>query len=239
MVKTVQIFATQTVQRRENPSISSGDAPVKSPASSNGGSRPNEATFNSPKKIKKDSHVPVKGTKCPHKALPKKKVARRTSSDSGDLQSATNNRDDVPMLENARMGREELPVTGHSIDDQFDLTESVVRPMQKQKSCALPTAPNAISKGNKSAKIATEPASGLSKIRSMTSDEVTESGGRNDKHYKKFDFFYRRTAFRSMTEFYKGLFKPILDKWREGERKSTKNFVLSYFWKLSDMEVQQ
>ena len=146
MVKTVQIFATQTVQRRENLSVSSGDAPAKSSASSNGGSRPNEATFNSPKKIKKDSHVPVKGTKCLNKAVPKKKVAQRSSSDSGDLQSVTNNRDDVPMLESARMGQEELPVTGHSIDDQFDLTESVVRPMQKQKSCALPTAP---SKGNK------------------------------------------------------------------------------------------
>ena len=47
----------------------------------------------------------------------------------------------------------------------------------------------------------------------------------SEKYYKKFDFFYRRTAFRSMTEYYKGLFKPILDKWREGERKSTKNFV--------------
>ena len=47
----------------------------------------------------------------------------------------------------------------------------------------------------------------------------------SEKYYKKFDFFYRRTAFRSMTEFYKGLFKPILDRWREGERKSTKNFV--------------
>tara|TARA_B100000780_G_scaffold150573_1_gene105181 strand:+ start:95 stop:469 length:375 start_codon:yes stop_codon:yes gene_type:complete len=47
----------------------------------------------------------------------------------------------------------------------------------------------------------------------------------NEKYYKKFDFFYRRTAFRSMTEFYKGLFKPDLDKWREGERKSTKNFL--------------
>lgn len=48
---------------------------------------------------------------------------------------------------------------------------------------------------------------------------------KNEKYYKKFDFFYRRTAFRSMTEFYKGLFKPILDKWREGERKSTKNYI--------------
>lgn len=29
----------------------------------------------------------------------------------------------------------------------------------------------------------------------------------SDKYYKKFDFFYRRTAFRTMTEYYKGLFK--------------------------------
>ena len=28
-----------------------------------------------------------------------------------------------------------------------------------------------------------------------------------------------------MTEFYKGLFKPSLDKWRDGEKKSTKNFL--------------
>ena len=61
---------------------------------------------------------------------------------------------------------------------------------------------------------------------------------RNEKYYKKFDFFYRRTAFRSMTEFYKGLFKPNLDKWREGERKSTKNFVLNYLWKKSELEYR-
>jgi hypothetical protein len=59
-------------------------------------------------------------------------------------------------------------------------------------------------------------------IQKLSSDNSSE---KNEKYYKKFDFFYRRTAFRSMTEFYKGLFKPILDKWREGERKSTKNFV--------------
>lgn len=35
-----------------------------------------------------------------------------------------------------------------------------------------------------------------------------------DKYYKKFDFFYRRTAFRTMTEYYKGLFRPNLDRWR-------------------------
>ena len=41
-----------------------------------------------------------------------------------------------------------------------------------------------------------------------------------------------------MTEFYKGHFKPRLDKWREGERKSTKPFVLQYLWKKSEMDVQ-
>lgn len=54
------------------------------------------------------------------------------------------------------------------------------------------------------------------------------NGKSKDKYYKKFDFFYRRTAFRSMTEYYKGQFKPVLDQWREGERKSAKNFA-SYF----------
>lgn len=43
-----------------------------------------------------------------------------------------------------------------------------------------------------------------------------------EKYYKKFDFFYRRTAFRTMTEYYKGLFKPNLDRFREVEKKLTK-----------------
>lgn len=63
-------------------------------------------------------------------------------------------------------------------------------------------------------------------VPNTTSDtNLGEQSEMNEKYYKKFDFFYRRTAFRSMTEFYKGLFKPDLDKWREGERKSTKNFL--------------
>lgn len=45
---------------------------------------------------------------------------------------------------------------------------------------------------------------------------------RNEKYYKKFDFFYRRTAFRTMTEYYKGLFKPNLDRFREIEKKLSK-----------------
>jgi hypothetical protein len=57
----------------------------------------------------------------------------------------------------------------------------------------------------------------------------------SEKYYKKFDFFYRRTAFRSMTEYYKVMFKPILDKWREGERKSTKNFVQQFICKNASL----
>ena len=71
-------------------------------------------------------------------------------------------------------------------------------------------------------------------------DDLQKLGSDNssdkiEKYYKKFDFFYRRTAFRSMTEFYKGLFKPILDKWREGERKSTKNFVQQFICKNANL----
>ena len=107
--------------------------------------------------------------------------------------------------------------------------------MTKHKSQALPAKATAANSKELSGSLGNEPASELPR---RISCDASEAGGKSDKHYKKFDFFYRRTAFRSMTEFYKGLFKPILDKWREGERKSTKNFVLSYFWKLSDMEVQ-
>jgi hypothetical protein len=42
-----------------------------------------------------------------------------------------------------------------------------------------------------------------------------------------------------MTEFYKGLFKPDLDKWREGERKSTKNFLHQYLWKKSQNDSKK
>ena len=127
------------------------------------------------------------------------------------------------------------PEKGQSLAAQDDLTESAGRSMKKHKSQALPAKATAPNSKEISLSLGTEPATGLPR---KTSCDASEAGGRSDKHYKKFDFFYRRTAFRSMTEFYKGLFKPILDKWREGERKSTKNFVLSYFWKLSDMEVQ-
>lgn len=90
--------------------------------------------------------------------------------------------------------------------------------------------------GCNSADFVTKPAS-TEGMRIAEQQSLSKQDCRKNEHghYKKFDFFYRRTAFRSMTEFYKGLFRPILEKWREGERKSTKNFVLSYFVKLSEI----
>ena len=41
-----------------------------------------------------------------------------------------------------------------------------------------------------------------------------------------------------MTEFYKGLFKPNLDKWRDGEKKSTKNFLHSHVSDLSNSNLE-
>ena len=41
-----------------------------------------------------------------------------------------------------------------------------------------------------------------------------------------------------MTEFYKGLFKPNLDKWRDGEKKSTKNFLHNHVSDLSISNIE-
>lgn len=41
-----------------------------------------------------------------------------------------------------------------------------------------------------------------------------------------------------MTEFYKGLFKPSLDKWRDGEKKSTKNFLHNHVSEVSNTSLE-
>lgn len=93
---------------------------------------------------------------------------------------------------------------------------------------------NHVSDSN-TADVSTRPPAAIHAMDEFDRNPKLDSRKNEHGHYKKFDFFYRRTAFRSMTEFYKGLFRPILEKWREGERKSTKNFVLSYFVKLSEI----
>lgn len=40
-----------------------------------------------------------------------------------------------------------------------------------------------------------------------------------DKYYKKFDFFYKRTCFRLMAEFYKLTFAPYQKLWIDQRRR--------------------
>ena len=52
-----------------------------------------------------------------------------------------------------------------------------------------------------------------------TGDNEKAGGHRRPKkgeknYYENFDFFFKRTGFRTMTLFYKVAFKPIFDKWR-------------------------
>lgn len=47
-----------------------------------------------------------------------------------------------------------------------------------------------------------------------------KSANSGERQYKKFDFFYRRTVFRNMNEYYKDLFNPILKKFKGGDRSS-------------------
>lgn len=49
---------------------------------------------------------------------------------------------------------------------------------------------------------------------------VSASQVNPDKYYKKFDFFYKRTCFRLMGEFYKHLFQPYQKKWVDQRKKS-------------------
>lgn len=51
----------------------------------------------------------------------------------------------------------------------------------------------------------------------------------NDKYYKKFDFFYKRTCFRLMSEFYKLLFQPYQKQWVEQKKKSSMVALLQAF----------
>ena len=43
--------------------------------------------------------------------------------------------------------------------------------------------------------------------------DQNEMDANPDKYYKKFDFFYKRTCFRLMAEFYKLTFQPFQKQW--------------------------
>lgn len=45
-----------------------------------------------------------------------------------------------------------------------------------------------------------------------------KKGDRN--YYQNFDFFFKRTCFRTMTLFFKLAYKPFFDKWKSNKKKS-------------------
>ena len=51
----------------------------------------------------------------------------------------------------------------------------------------------------------------------------------NDKYYKKFDFFYKRTCFRLMAEYFKHLFQPFLKLWIEEKKKMQMSELIAQF----------
>eukprot|EP00347_Sterkiella_histriomuscorum_P007809 403347478 len=60
-------------------------------------------------------------------------------------------------------------------------------------------------------------------------EEVPTQEHTPDKYYKKFDFFYKRTCFRLMAEFFKSLFQPFQKMWIEQKKKSPMTQLLHSF----------
>jgi len=56
-------------------------------------------------------------------------------------------------------------------------------------------------------------------------------GSRPEKYYKRFDFFYKRTCFRLMSEFFKHIFQPFQRQWLEEKKATDMEEVLTCFMK--------
>lgn len=70
-------------------------------------------------------------------------------------------------------------------------------------------------------------------MRGIVSNDEEEpaaaSSSSSDKYYKKFDFFYKRTCFRLMAEFYKLTFQPYQKQWIDQRRRSDlKELIVQY-----------
>jgi hypothetical protein len=49
----------------------------------------------------------------------------------------------------------------------------------------------------------------------------------SDKYYKKFDFFYKRTCFRLMAEYFKLSFQPYQKQWIDQRRRTDLKELIS------------
>ncbi|TNV80726.1 hypothetical protein FGO68_gene16530 [Halteria grandinella] len=59
----------------------------------------------------------------------------------------------------------------------------------------------------------------------------------SDKYYKKFDFFYKRTCFRLMAEYYKQTFQPYQKLWIEQRRKTDLKVLIQQYAEANFQQV--
>ena len=63
---------------------------------------------------------------------------------------------------------------------------------------------------------------------------ATETSADNpQKYYMNFDFYFKRTSFRTMTLYFKTLFKPFLEKWKAQKKNRDIKPILVEFMKTS------
>eukprot|EP00347_Sterkiella_histriomuscorum_P023107 403335920 len=65
----------------------------------------------------------------------------------------------------------------------------------------------------------------LNEIDQIQQDQTSQS----DKYYKKFDFFYKRTCFRLVSEYFKHLFSPYQKSWVEQRKKTCIKTLIAEF----------
>jgi hypothetical protein len=59
--------------------------------------------------------------------------------------------------------------------------------------------------------------------------ELADETLATNKYYMNFDFYFKRTSFRTMTLYYKTAFKPYFEKWKAEKRKVPISVCLAEF----------
>lgn len=58
-----------------------------------------------------------------------------------------------------------------------------------------------------------------SKMEMKNLAELAQKNQATNKYYMNFDFYFKRTSFRTMTLYFKTAFKPYFEKWKAEKRK--------------------
>ena len=52
-------------------------------------------------------------------------------------------------------------------------------------------------------------------------DVATPAMAHSQKYYMNFDFYFKRTSFRTMTLYFKTVFKPFFETWKSSKKNNT------------------